>query len=218
MKETTHYKLKKIELNDSPPDITVINENWDTIDEELKERDTRVGLLSALTTKIKTSVVNALNGLQQDLDAHSADGVHIGKNAAVRVFHSVNQSIPNNTNTILAFDSERYDTNEMHSTTVNNSRITCKTAGKYLIIASVLFDANTDGRRVVRIKVNSHTIIENVSLPLGDSGGSNMTASTVYELNENDYVEVEVLQTSGISLNIVANSRYSPEFMMVRVG
>lgn len=34
--ETTNYKLKKIELTDSPPDITVINPNWDTIDKELK--------------------------------------------------------------------------------------------------------------------------------------------------------------------------------------
>ena len=38
MKETTNYNLKKIELTDSPPDITVLNNNWDTIDEELKSQ------------------------------------------------------------------------------------------------------------------------------------------------------------------------------------
>ncbi|HAY3897730.1 TPA: carbohydrate binding domain-containing protein [Escherichia coli] len=37
MLETTNYKLKKIELNDSPPNIEVINPNWDTIDTELKK-------------------------------------------------------------------------------------------------------------------------------------------------------------------------------------
>ena len=39
MKETTNYKLKKIELTDSPPDITVHSENFDIIDEEMKRQD-----------------------------------------------------------------------------------------------------------------------------------------------------------------------------------
>lgn len=39
MQETTNYKLKKLELTDSPADITVLNENWDTIDAELKEHE-----------------------------------------------------------------------------------------------------------------------------------------------------------------------------------
>lgn len=37
MQLTTNFKLKKIELADSPPDITVINSNWDTIDTNLKD-------------------------------------------------------------------------------------------------------------------------------------------------------------------------------------
>mgnify|MGYP006888081609 FL=1 len=37
MQETSNKKLKKIELTDAPPDITVINPNWDTIDTELQE-------------------------------------------------------------------------------------------------------------------------------------------------------------------------------------
>lgn len=39
MKQTTNYNLKKIELTDSPPDITVHSENFDIIDEELKNLD-----------------------------------------------------------------------------------------------------------------------------------------------------------------------------------
>ncbi|WP_128894630.1 pyocin knob domain-containing protein [Longirhabdus pacifica] len=38
MKQTTHYNLNKIQLTDSPPDITAINPNWDTIDDKLKEQ------------------------------------------------------------------------------------------------------------------------------------------------------------------------------------
>lgn len=33
--KTTNLGLHKIDLNDAPPDITVLNQNWDTIDEEL---------------------------------------------------------------------------------------------------------------------------------------------------------------------------------------
>ena len=36
MLTTTNYGLKKIELKDSPPDITVINPNWDFIDQMMK--------------------------------------------------------------------------------------------------------------------------------------------------------------------------------------
>ena len=35
MQTTKNYKFKKPELTDSPPDITVMNFNWDTIDEKL---------------------------------------------------------------------------------------------------------------------------------------------------------------------------------------
>lgn len=37
MKETTNYQLKKIELTDSPPDITVHSDNFDIIDTQLKK-------------------------------------------------------------------------------------------------------------------------------------------------------------------------------------
>ena len=37
MLKTTNYALNKIELKDSPPDITVINPNWDTIDTKLAQ-------------------------------------------------------------------------------------------------------------------------------------------------------------------------------------
>lgn len=33
---TTNYGLHKIDLTDAPPDITVLNQNWDRIDQELK--------------------------------------------------------------------------------------------------------------------------------------------------------------------------------------
>lgn len=34
-KKTTNYNLHKIDLTDAPPDITVLNDNFDIIDNEL---------------------------------------------------------------------------------------------------------------------------------------------------------------------------------------
>lgn len=64
MLETTNYKLKKIELADSPPDITAINPNWDTIDAKLKTNEEQINNLDANAIKKDGSVAvtNTLNG------------------------------------------------------------------------------------------------------------------------------------------------------------
>lgn len=52
---TSNYNLYKPSLQDSPPDITSTNANWDTIDNELKKlRDD--GLPSLVNNKLPTSV------------------------------------------------------------------------------------------------------------------------------------------------------------------
>lgn len=72
MQETNNYGFKKRELTDVA-DITATEGNWDTVDEELKERDTRVGLLANLITTVKTSIVNAINSLKQDVETHLSE-------------------------------------------------------------------------------------------------------------------------------------------------
>lgn len=56
MLETTNYKFKKPELTDSPPDITVMNPNWDSIDTKLKDNETQINSLD----------VNKLNKIKQN--------------------------------------------------------------------------------------------------------------------------------------------------------
>lgn len=61
MLETTgDLKLKKIELTDTP-DITVINPNWDKLDEEVTRSKTNIGNITQLTTQNKASLVHAIN-------------------------------------------------------------------------------------------------------------------------------------------------------------
>lgn len=52
MQETTNYRFKKIDLDDSPPDITAINPNWDEADRILKEHEEGIEILNLSTESI----------------------------------------------------------------------------------------------------------------------------------------------------------------------
>lgn len=143
------------------------------------------------------------------------DKSHIGDNPAVRVYHSVDQSIANDTNTTVAFNSEQFDTDTMHDASTNNSRLTCKTAGKYLIISNITWETNVTGFRQQQIKLNGATVL---STQRDVAGGTNMqTQSTLYNLSVNDYVELVVYQNAGGPLTLIGTET-GAKFMMVRVG
>lgn len=138
---------------------------------------------------------------------------------SARVYHSVSQSIPNATVTVLAFNSERFDTDGIHDTVTNNSRLTCKTAGKYLIIGNIHFAANATGARAIHIRLNGATFIANDGRASASATDVNvLTISTLYQLNAGDYVELTVWQNSGGALNVLSSANFSPEFMMVKVA
>src|SRR5678815_4874680 len=76
-----------------------------------------------------------------------------------RVYHNTTQSIANNTNVALAFNSERFDTDTIHDLSTNNSRLTCRTAGTYLLLGHFGTAANATGRRVIAIRLTGSTYI-----------------------------------------------------------
>lgn len=137
---------------------------------------------------------------------------------SVRVFHNAAQSIADGTETALAFNSERFDTNTMHDNTTNNSRLIAKRAGKYFITATFEFDANATGRRIAFIRLNGTTKIAFSQWVPVTGGTSGITISTIYNLAVNDYVEITVNQTSGAGLNVATTANYSPEFAMMFLG
>lgn len=53
--KTPNYNLHKIDLTDAPPDITVLNPNWDTLDEQLKN------LADSIANKPAVTVDSALS-------------------------------------------------------------------------------------------------------------------------------------------------------------
>ncbi|TET16397.1 MAG: hypothetical protein E3J81_03170 [Dehalococcoidia bacterium] len=138
-----------------------------------------------------------------------------------RVYHNANQSIPSGgASTPLAFNSERYDTDAIHDPSSNNDRLTCKTAGKYLIWLIVEWAANATGIREGGIFMNGTTWMgfnRAAGLSSGGYGGA-FAISCVYDMAVNDYVKCRVWQDSGGALNIVAVAQTTPEFGMQRIG
>ncbi|MGE5594324.1 MAG: hypothetical protein ACM3X3_11695 [Betaproteobacteria bacterium] len=157
-------------------------------------------------------------GAQKDMTGLSALLDLLWAPPAARVYHNAAQSIPNATWTTLAFNSERFDTDNIHDTATSNSRLTCKTAGKYLISLSLRFASNATGLRQAQVMLNGTTRIALVSQNPISGDPTIVNVSTVYSLSAGDYVEALAYQSSGGALDVEYAIAYSPEFMMVRVG
>lgn len=137
---------------------------------------------------------------------------------ACRVTHNVGQSIPTSALTALAFNTETYDTDSIHDTSTNNSRLTCKTPGKYKMHACVGLDGNATGTRELYIRLNGgSTYIAIDSRPPTGTSVPFCNIVGEYQLALNDYVEVMMQQTSGSFLSTLAYSG-TPSFSMERIG
>lgn len=142
-----------------------------------------------------------------------------------RVYHNASQAATQEAFTTLAFNSERFDNDVIHDVSTNNSRLTCKTAGKYLIIANVYWSAvqpTAEGTTFLRtsLKLNGTTYIASVRhLPPTESSNWGQIVTTLYQLAVNDYIEVLVYPfwvNANAQIDAVGN--YSPEFMMCWIG
>lgn len=143
------------------------------------------------------------------------------KSIAARVYSTEAQVIPDATETAVIFDTARFDTDHMFSPTVDPTRLTIKTAGKYQISGMVQFavaDASAAGTRSVSIRLNGTTVIAK-QLSAGTAAMQwAASLSTLYLLAVGDYLELVVRQVTGDDLLLDAASNFSPELAAVRVG
>lgn len=151
-----------------------------------------------------------------------AAGVQVQYRPAVpsaRVYNSANISINNNTETALTFNSERWDTDSIHSTSSNTGRLTAATKGEYRIYGHVRFASHDTGNRYIYIKLNGTTALA-IKGPLKSALGTVtvLDISTNYPLSVGDYVELIAFQDSGGALNVDAVGNFSPEFGMCLVS
>lgn len=140
---------------------------------------------------------------------------------ACRVFNGAAIGITSGAGWVpLTFDSERFDTDNMHSTGTNPGRITINTAGIYVVTGHVQWQLNTAGVRGLGIRVNGATFVGTDDYAIGNA--SLQTTATVYKLAAGDYLELLANQNSGTTpLNVWGSATangFSLEFAAAWVG
>ena len=125
-----------------------------------------------------------------------------------KVTNSANISIANTTDTVVTFDTETYDTNGMHSTSVNTSRVTAQRAGTYFITGFVRFAASATGIRGIAFKKNGSFQNGDFSVNGTATRGTGLQIQDIITLSVNDYIEINVWQNSGGALNLEATACY----------
>jgi hypothetical protein len=124
--------------------------------------------------------------------------------SGVSLTKSVSQTLSNNTQTAITFDTESLDTNSYHSTSTNTSRITIPAgkAGKYLVFGHIAFNQNATSFRRITFYKNGSSF---AGFYTGTTSGNfpTITAYTaIMDLAEGDYVEMFGLQNSGGDLTV----------------
>lgn len=127
---------------------------------------------------------------------------------AARAKMATPQAITSAINTYVAFDAEDYDTDGIHDTAVNTTRLTIKTPGLYIVQAGIVWPTTSaTGMRHVVIQRNRTDSLSEQDSPGSTVAGPVMTTGGVYNLAAGDYLEVLVRQDSGGSLTIPADLR-----------
>ena len=143
----------------------------------------------------------------------ASGATYVGAN----VFNSTNQTISNNVDTVVTFDSERNDTNGFHSTVTNTGRITIPSGygGKYQIRAQFTYASGALGNLYFAIRKNGTSIY---TAPAYSLQGS----ITIQEdLVATDYLEVGAYQNTGGNINISSNgtsNQTRQEFSVIYLG
>lgn len=134
------------------------------------------------------------------------------------VYKSALQTITANTDTVLSFGTENYDTDNYHDTVTNNSRMTIPTSygGKYLVTVNCRVTAMSNQFRIILYK-------NGVAITLGTTGGEISYSGTNSGTNEGfsasfqlalvatDYLEV-VVNVGGTNID-VATAVYSISYL-----
>lgn len=128
--------------------------------------------------------------------------------------NTAGQSIANSTYTSIVLDTEDVDSDGMHSTVTNPSRVIPQTVGWYLLSGGVGWVVNVTGQRGGLWAKNG------TAVPGTDSLGPNATASfpssaaaraTHVQMNgTTDFVELQGFQSSGGALSTATNSGDQP--------
>jgi len=192
--------------------------------------NTEIGYLDGVTSGIQSQIDSKLSTISASstyltqtsasttyLTQVSASSTYVSKTTipAFRLYQSTPQTITTATNTALLFDSEDLDTDNGHSTVTNTSRYTATVAGWYMVTGTLQIAHNTTGNRIVFIRKNGSTTINQVGRQTSSATNTlGLQIGTMVYLNgTTDYLELMAFQSSGGNLDtLTANPSYFEGF------
>jgi hypothetical protein len=152
---------------------------------------------------LTTTIFNGTTGIKGPLD-------FLLNPPRCRLYQTATTSMPSGTATAILFDTEEDDTDSMHSTSTNTSRIVCNAAGLYQVIATLGFAGNATGYRRVDLRKNGGpTPFATVSVQAASSLSSAVQVVAKVPLAVGDYVEMYGTQNSGSALASVAGADWT---------
>ena len=196
-------------LKDTDAVLTYSGSAWVGFDDSNAIQNTIVDakgdIVAASAADTPARLAVGANGTILVADSTAATGLKwavSGNVPTCRVYASASQSISNATDTKIAFANETFDTDGFHSNVTNNTRITIPAglAGYYRVTANIGFLSNASGRRIFAISLNGGNVSQAELTPTASVEPAGSITDT-YLLSVGDYLELNVYQTSGGSLN-----------------
>ena len=137
-----------------------------------------------------------------------------GTTYAARIRKSSNQSVGNNSQTVITWQTTEFDENSDMADLANN-RLTAPVAGIYIVTAGGEWQANLSGQRQVSLLQNGSGFAWVTNAP-SISTIWRMNVSGVVKLAAGDHIQLQAFQNSGGSLNM--NNTDHTFLAMTKIG
>ena len=134
-----------------------------------------------------------------------------------RVTRAAAQTIPDDTETAISWDTQIFDTADVWSL-ASPTAIVFPYTGIYLLGAQIAWAANTTGYRSLRLVLNGGDAIAVDTVDAPATLGTAQSVVTLWQVAAtSDFIEAVVRQNSGGNLDAEVNAQYSPIIWAIRL-
>lgn len=139
-----------------------------------------------------------------DIPTASQFDLSVNPNGCIALRSAVQSITSGGAGTLISFDAQEFDNASMFTPTSTN--VTVQADGVYLCTCYVEWAANATGYRACDIYING-TVASGLTISLGTATPTTrMTSTNQFLLTAGDVVTFNVVQNSGVSLNITARA------------